>query len=119
MSYEVLARKWRPQTFDEVVGQDHITRTLKSLARSIGVVVYVLSQVNREGSKDDWLQPHHIRDTSSLFEDCDVGCMIQHADDKVFIEVAKQRNGDRSAIPVKWDKQFFKFADIEGGGNDF
>jgi DNA polymerase-3 subunit gamma/tau len=29
MSYEVLARKWRPQTFDEVVGQDHITRTLK------------------------------------------------------------------------------------------
>lgn len=29
LSYEVLARKWRPQTFDEVVGQDHITRTLK------------------------------------------------------------------------------------------
>jgi DNA polymerase-3 subunit gamma/tau len=29
MSYEVLARKWRPLTFDEVVGQDHITRTLK------------------------------------------------------------------------------------------
>jgi DNA polymerase-3 subunit gamma/tau len=29
VSYEVLARKWRPQTFDEVVGQDHITRTLK------------------------------------------------------------------------------------------
>jgi len=29
LSYEVLARKWRPQTFDEVVGQDHITHTLK------------------------------------------------------------------------------------------
>jgi DNA polymerase-3 subunit gamma/tau len=29
VSYEVLARKWRPQTFDEVVGQDHISRTLK------------------------------------------------------------------------------------------
>jgi DNA polymerase-3 subunit gamma/tau len=29
VSYEVLARKWRPQTFDEVVGQEHITRTLK------------------------------------------------------------------------------------------
>lgn len=29
MSYEVLARKWRPLTFDDVVGQDHITRTLK------------------------------------------------------------------------------------------
>jgi DNA polymerase-3 subunit gamma/tau len=27
-SYQVLARKWRPQQFDEVVGQDHITQTL-------------------------------------------------------------------------------------------
>ena len=34
MSYEVLARKWRPQTFDEVVGQDHITRTLKKAVES-------------------------------------------------------------------------------------
>jgi DNA polymerase-3 subunit gamma/tau len=29
MSYLVLARKWRPQTFAEVIGQDHITETLK------------------------------------------------------------------------------------------
>ena len=28
MSYQVLARKWRPQTFDEVIGQDHIVRSL-------------------------------------------------------------------------------------------
>ncbi|MCP4371779.1 MAG: DNA polymerase III subunit gamma/tau [Deltaproteobacteria bacterium] len=28
MSYLVLARKYRPQTFEEVVGQGHITRTL-------------------------------------------------------------------------------------------
>jgi DNA polymerase-3 subunit gamma/tau len=28
MSYQVLARRWRPQTFDQVVGQDHVTRTL-------------------------------------------------------------------------------------------
>ncbi|MBI5817577.1 MAG: DNA polymerase III subunit gamma/tau [Verrucomicrobia bacterium] len=26
--YQVLARKWRPQQFDEVVGQEHITQTL-------------------------------------------------------------------------------------------
>lgn len=30
MSYQVLARKWRPQTFSEVVGQDHIARTLRN-----------------------------------------------------------------------------------------
>lgn len=29
MSYEVLARKWRPLTFDDVVGQEHVTQTLK------------------------------------------------------------------------------------------
>jgi DNA polymerase-3 subunit gamma/tau len=30
MSYQVLARKWRPQAFDAVVGQEPITRTLKN-----------------------------------------------------------------------------------------
>lgn len=30
MSYLVLARKWRPQTFTEVVGQDPIVRTLQN-----------------------------------------------------------------------------------------
>lgn len=34
MSYLVLARKWRPQTFDEVVGQAHVTRTLQNAIRS-------------------------------------------------------------------------------------
>ena len=30
MSYQVIARKWRPQAFDDVVGQDHVVRTLKN-----------------------------------------------------------------------------------------
>jgi len=30
MSYQVIARKWRPQTFDEVTGQEPITRTLRN-----------------------------------------------------------------------------------------
>src|SRR5258707_1468908 len=30
MSYQVLARKYRPQRFSEVIGQDHVTRTLKN-----------------------------------------------------------------------------------------
>lgn len=34
MSYLVLARKWRPQTFDDVVGQGHVTRTLQNAIRS-------------------------------------------------------------------------------------
>ncbi len=30
MSYQVFARKYRPQTFDDLVGQAHVTRTLKN-----------------------------------------------------------------------------------------
>lgn len=34
MSYLILARKYRPQTFDEIVGQDHIKKSLKSAVSS-------------------------------------------------------------------------------------
>ena len=30
MAYEVMARKWRPQQFDDVVGQGHVTQTLRN-----------------------------------------------------------------------------------------
>ena len=30
MSYQVIARKWRPQRFSDMVGQEHIARTLKN-----------------------------------------------------------------------------------------
>ncbi len=32
--YQALYRKWRPQTFDQVIGQEHITRTLKNQVRT-------------------------------------------------------------------------------------
>ena len=34
MSYVVLARKWRPQTFGEVAGQETVTRALRNALRS-------------------------------------------------------------------------------------
>jgi len=33
MSYQVTARKWRPQTFAELVGQEHVARTLQNALR--------------------------------------------------------------------------------------
>ena len=33
-SYQVIARKWRPGVFDEVVGQAHVTRTLRNAISS-------------------------------------------------------------------------------------
>src|SRR5512132_3133497 len=34
MTYQVLARKWRPQAFEAVVGQDPVTRTLQNALSS-------------------------------------------------------------------------------------
>src|SRR5882762_950436 len=34
MSYQVIARKWRPQRFADVVGQQHVTRTLSNAIQS-------------------------------------------------------------------------------------
>jgi DNA polymerase III subunit gamma/tau len=44
MSYQVFARKWRPKNFDEVIGQDHVTRALKNvLVRGSVAHAYVLT----------------------------------------------------------------------------
>ena len=37
MSYQVLARKWRPQRFDDVLGQPAVTRTLTNALKSGGI----------------------------------------------------------------------------------
>ena len=34
MPYEVLARKWRPKVFEDVIGQEHITQTLVNAIRT-------------------------------------------------------------------------------------
>ena len=41
MSYQVLARKWRPQRFDEVTGQEHVTTPLRN-AIKLGRVPHAL-----------------------------------------------------------------------------
>jgi DNA polymerase-3 subunit gamma/tau len=44
MSYQVLARKYRPQRFSEVIGQEHVTRTLQnSIAQGRTAHGYIFS----------------------------------------------------------------------------
>jgi DNA polymerase-3 subunit gamma/tau len=49
MSYQVFARKYRPQTFAEVVGQEHITRTLAN-AIAMGRVAQAYLLVGPRGT---------------------------------------------------------------------
>jgi DNA polymerase-3 subunit gamma/tau len=44
MTYQVIARKWRPQTFADLVGQTHVTETLKNAIRNNRVAhAYIFS----------------------------------------------------------------------------
>ena len=44
MSYQVIARKWRPQTFGDLVGQAHVTETLRNAIRNNRVAhAYIFS----------------------------------------------------------------------------
>jgi DNA polymerase-3 subunit gamma/tau len=50
MNYQVIARKWRPQTFADVVGQEHVTRTLQNAIRTNRVAhAYIFSGVRGVG----------------------------------------------------------------------
>ncbi|MGH9702680.1 MAG: DNA polymerase III subunit gamma/tau [Candidatus Acidiferrales bacterium] len=50
MSYQVIARKWRPQTFADVVGQRHVTQTLENAIRTGRVAhAYIFSGVRGVG----------------------------------------------------------------------
>jgi DNA polymerase-3 subunit gamma/tau len=44
MSYQVIARKWRPQTFRDLVGQNHVTETLANAIKNNRVAhAYIFS----------------------------------------------------------------------------
>lgn len=50
MSYQVVARKWRPQSFDQVIGQDHVTETLKYAVMNNRVApVYLFTGIRGTG----------------------------------------------------------------------
>src|SRR6202046_1914768 len=50
MSYTVIARKYRPQTFSDIVGQQHVTRTLANAIRSNRVAhAYIFAGVRGVG----------------------------------------------------------------------
>jgi DNA polymerase-3 subunit gamma/tau len=50
MTYKVIARKYRPQTFADIVGQQHVTRTLANAIRSNRVAhAYIFSGVRGVG----------------------------------------------------------------------
>lgn len=50
MGYQVVARKWRPQRFDEVIGQEHVTSILKyAVLKNRTAPVYLFTGIRGTG----------------------------------------------------------------------
>ena len=49
MTYQVLARKWRPNTFDEVVGQDYVVKALKGALDLEKLHAFIFSGIRGTG----------------------------------------------------------------------
>ena len=61
--YRVLYRKWRPQTFEEVYGQPHITATLKNELVSGRVAHAYLFTGSRGTGNTAWIEDIYVDET--------------------------------------------------------
>ncbi len=99
-----------------------ITRSLKKLAREVGVPVLVISQLSRAIEKREDKRPmlSDLRESGSIEQDADVVMFLSvKGEDKtkdtniVDLIVAKNRNGPLGKIKLKFLKQFAKFLEME------
>lgn len=101
-----------------------ISRAIKGLARELKVPVLALSQLSREAEKDDSGIPKlsHLRESGAIEQDADVVMMLsrlpaeesaQMHQNKVRLDVAKQRNGPTGYIHLLFDKPMQRFRNLE------
>ena len=56
VKYRVLARKYRPQVFKELIGQDALVRTISNCSKQAGASVYLDGYSRRW---KDLVRPHY------------------------------------------------------------
>lgn len=100
-----------------------ISRSLKGLARELGVPVIALSQLSRSVESRQVKKPmlSDLRESGSLEQDADIVAFLYREDyynpetDKKNITdviIAKHRNGPVDTVQLFFHKQFTKFADL-------
>lgn len=98
MAYKALYRKYRPKTFDDVVGQDHITQTLKHQVMSGNISHAYLFTGSRGTGKTSTAKifakavncPYH-KNGSPCFE-CDVCKALEDASNVDILEIDAASN---------------------------
>lgn len=91
-----------------------ISRSLKILARDFQVPILALSQLNRaiENRRDQMPRLADLRDSGSLEQDADIVIFIHRAEGSETAKfiVAKQRNGPKGTIELKWNAKSVRFS---------
>jgi len=99
----------RPNRSEEI---GHISRELKSLAKELGVPILALAQLNRESTKFERPQLHHLAESSSLEQDADAVLFIyresKSATDAELI-VAKHRHATTGKVKLTWNGKAMRF----------
>lgn len=107
-----------------------ISRSLKGLAKELGVPILVLSQLSRapEARSDKRPMLSDLRESGALEQDADVVIMIfreemykldkdepSENDGLAELIIAKQRNGPTGTAKVRFDKQWTRFDNLAEG----
>jgi replicative DNA helicase len=103
-----------------------ISRSLKLLAKELGVPVIALSQLNRgpEQRNDKRPQLSDLRESGAIEQDADVVILLHREDiyerespraGEADLIVAKHRNGPTNTIVVAFQGHYSRFVDMAGG----
>jgi replicative DNA helicase len=98
-----------------------MTRSLKIMAKEVGVPVILLSQLSRASEKRDTKRPmlSDLRESGSIEQDADVVIFLhresyynKEADNVSQIIIAKQRSGPTGEVNVGWRGDQTRFAEL-------
>jgi replicative DNA helicase len=98
------------------------SRSLKLLAKELGVPIVALSQLNRgpENAPDKKPQLSHLRESGSLEQDADIVLLLHRERfaeqgenrNDAEIHIAKHRNGEMRVLQVLFEGHYSRFSDL-------
>lgn len=119
---QLLRSNSKKAQFSKEVEISEISAGIKSIAKDLGVSIMVLSQLNRAsaGSKGTSLpKMADLRNSGSIEQDADIIGLLHRFDyensgeriGQAQINIAKNRNGETSIVPLTWIPEVQRFSD--------
>jgi replicative DNA helicase len=101
-----------------------ISRSLKGLAKDLGIPIIALSQLNRSVEQRTGGKPMlaDLRESGSIEQDADVVLFVHRNRDtdatpeeqgRAQIIIGKQRNGETGEVPLAWIGEYARFENLE------